>query len=77
MFWVEPEKKQSGDSLSIENSMSENGIMNISHCLNLEMNAEIGFVSNNQQFLLDSYLILSGECTTDSKPALPANLAIG
>ena len=50
MFWVEPEKKQSGDSLSIENSMSENGIMNISHCLNLEINTEIGFVMNNQQF---------------------------
>ena len=50
MSWVEPKKKQSGDSLSIENSMSENGIMNISHCLNLEMNAKIGFVSNNQPF---------------------------
>ena len=27
-------------------------------------------------FLLDSYLILSGVCTTDSKPALSANLAL-
>ena len=53
MSLVEPEKKQSGDSLSIENSMSENGIMNISHCLNLEMNAEIGFVSNNHQFFAE------------------------
>ena len=55
--------------------MSENGLMNISHCSNLEMNAEIGFVSINQH--LDLYLILSGVCATDSKPALPANLASG
>ena len=54
--------------------MSENGIMNISHCSNLEMNAEIGFVSKNQH--LDSYLILS-KIATDSKPGLPANLALG
>ena len=45
MSLVEPEKKQSGDSLSIESSMSENGIMNISHCLNFGFNTEIGFVS--------------------------------
>ena len=40
MFWVEPKKKQSGDNLSIENSMSENGIMNISHCSYIEMNTK-------------------------------------